>query len=130
MASGDIPSLCEMLRHEMKNGCLIVAEHDTDALDGLVDRLLRMEQGHIASERLPITRQRPVRQGNETPRSERLDDPLRQLGCRRGLSFSVEEGETVVLLGPNGCAQEHVLLRYGDCPTCFGSNSVSWPKFG
>ena len=48
----DIPGLCEMLRKEMQHGCVVVAVHDTDALDGLVDRVLCMEQGKIVGEAL------------------------------------------------------------------------------
>ncbi len=46
----DVPGLCRMLREEMREGCIVVAEHDTSALDGLADRVLRIEQGKIVSE--------------------------------------------------------------------------------
>ncbi|NQV50190.1 MAG: branched-chain amino acid ABC transporter ATP-binding protein/permease [Candidatus Marinimicrobia bacterium] len=46
----DIPALCSMLRREAQLACIVVAEHDIEALYGLVDSLLRLEQGKVVSE--------------------------------------------------------------------------------
>ena len=46
----DINGLSRMLRRETSHACLVVAEHDIDALDGLVDRVMRLEEGKVVSE--------------------------------------------------------------------------------
>jgi energy-coupling factor transporter ATP-binding protein EcfA2 len=130
-----LAALCELHR---AGHTILMVEHRLEGLDGLVDRVVTIQGGRIASNGVfptqePLSRRKPAEYAADSvPLVDLRDVTVAYPGrppALENLSFCLRAGEVVALLGPNGSGKTTLLkMLCGLLRTCRGHVLIAGKK--